>query len=252
MAPSPPGAPTRLADKIAPGTLSPASLFVGLLLSADLLLIALHLMHISVQVRMRLPVVKAPAFDLARDLGLAEAFGYVKLFWVVLLLVWLGTLGLRRSYLPWALLYGYLLVDDMFSVHEGVGATLVRATGDDPDRSIVSGLRAQDAGELAVSSSVGLVVLVMLVLCYRRGAARTRAAYRHLAVATLVLATFGVAVDLVARVFESHTVQLVLYVVEDGGELIAFTGVLGYVVFLAEWTRPGAPADRRAPVGYRA
>jgi hypothetical protein len=226
-----------LAERLAPGAISPAAIVVGLLLCTDLLMIGLHLAHRSVQVRDRLPVVRSTAFNISHDLGLAESFGYVQLFWIVLLLGWLALLGHRRSYLPWSFLYGCLLVDDMFALHERFGASLVP----DPDRVLVAGLRAQDAGELAVAAVLALVAGAPLVWGYRRGTARTRTTYRWLFGATVLLAAFGLAVDAVATALGSHRGLQVMHLVEDGGELLVVSAVLGYVLVLADRARRAAP-----------
>ena len=210
---------------------------VGLLLCTDLLMIGLHLAHRSVQVRDRLPVVESTAFNISQDLGLAESFGYVQLFWIALLLGWLGLLGRRRSYLPWAFLYGCLLADDMLGLHERLGATLVP----DPERPLAAGLRAQDAGELLAAGLLALLAGVPLLWGYLRGTERTRTTYRWLCGATVVLATVGLAVDAVATAFGSHRGLQLMHLVEDGGELLAVSAVLGYVLVLADRARRAAP-----------
>lgn len=224
----------RFAGRLGPTAISPTQLLVGLLVCTDLLLVVLHLAHRSVQAHSRLPVLKSTAFNIAHDLGLAESFGYVKLFWIVLLLAWLGLLGRRRSYLPWALLFGYLLVDDMFGIHERVGAALVSAVGEDPERLLFGGLRAQDAGELAISGAVGLGLLALLTWGYLRGTARTRATYRKLLLVTLILAVFGLVADGIATGIGVTGGLQLLHLLEDGGELLAVTGILGYVLILVD------------------
>ena len=99
--------------------LSSVPLIVVILFSADLLFI---LLHVSRRVAL------APAkveFDLTRDHSLGEAFGYLKLYWIALLLLWMAFRRGRRSALPWALLFGYLMLDDLLRLHE-TGAAAAR------------------------------------------------------------------------------------------------------------------------------
>jgi hypothetical protein len=217
--------------RLAPAALSPTRLVVGLLVCTDLVMMVLHLAHRSVQVGLRVPVVKSAAFNVSSDHGIAETFGYVQLFWAVLLLAWLGLFGRRRSYLPWALLFGYLLVDDFFGLHEAAGTALVKAAGLAPEQLVLGGLRLQDVGELGFALAVGGVLLSLLVWGYLRGTARTRTTYRRLLGLSLVLAVFGMLVDGVATGVGDSGLQL-LHLLEDGGELFAMTAVLGYVVSL--------------------
>ncbi|WP_432945071.1 hypothetical protein ACQPXM_04570 [Kribbella sp. CA-253562] len=222
---------TTIPSRLAPAALGPTQLVIGLLVCTDLVMLVLHLAHRSVQVGLRVPVVKSAAFNISSDHGIAESFGYVQLFWAVLLLVWLGLFGRRRSYLPWALLFGYLLVDDFFGLHEAAGTALVDATGRSPEQLVFAGVRLQDLGELGFALSVGLVLLALLVWGYLRGTARTRATYRRLFGLSLLLAVFGMLVDGLATGVGDSGLQL-LHLLEDGGELLAMTAVLGYVVSL--------------------
>jgi hypothetical protein len=226
-----------VAGRVGPAAVGPARIVLALMVCTDLALVLMHLLHKSPNWKARFPVLEATAFDVSRDLGLAEGFGYVKQLWIVVLLAWLAVLGLRRSYLPWVLLFGYLLVDDLLGIHESVGGRLVLAVGADPEQRIAGGIRAQDAGEVALLAAVTTTVFAMLVVCFVRGTARTRRTYRHLALLTLALAGFGIAVDLVAMSVGPGQTQHWLHLLEDGGELLAISGVLGYVFLLAERAR---------------
>ncbi len=218
-------------SRLAPAALSPTYLVAGLLVCTDLVMLVLHLAHRSVQVGLQVPVVKSAAFNISSDHGIAESFGYVQLFWAVLLLAWLGLFGRRRSYLPWALLFGYLLVDDFFGLHEAAGTALVTAAGLAPEQLVFAGVRLQDVGELGFALAVGMVLLALLLWGYLRGTARTRTTYRRLLGLSLVLAVFGMLVDGLATGAGDSGLQL-LHLLEDGGELFAMTAVLAYVVSL--------------------
>jgi hypothetical protein len=236
----------RLAERLAPARVAPAAVVIGLLACTDLLMIVLHLAHRSVQVTTRVPVLKSQAFNISGDHGIAESFGYVQLFWVVVLLLWVGLFGNRRSFLPWALLFAYLLADDLLALHESAGTALVHAVGEQPKHLVFGGLRMQDLGELVFAGSVGLVLLALLGWGYRRGTARTRTAYRRLLVVSLVLAVFGMLVDGLATGVGDSGLQL-LHLLEDGGELFAVSAVLGCVVL--EVSSALSKAGRAGPAG---
>lgn len=144
---------------------STTGLFRLLLLSADALLIGLHLCH-------RLTdwsLFSTPEFDISFPHGLAESFNYLELLWIALLLIWFSRRQRRPAVLAWAVLFGYLLVDDLLKLHEPTGEGVVSLLNDDPDRYLVGGLRTQDLGEITIITAAVLPVLVVLVRNYRRG-----------------------------------------------------------------------------------
>lgn len=131
---------TLLRAPCAPWTL------LTLLLAVDAFFIVLH--HIGIWGVGGVPApnwLHAPRFRVDVDWSYGEGFGYLKLLLVIGLLF-----HLRRRYglsaVVWSLVFGYVLLDDAFTVHEHYGALLTGWLTLTPGY----GLRAQDVGELLV------------------------------------------------------------------------------------------------------
>src|SRR3712207_1869945 len=76
-----------------------------LLISADALFIALHLLHMSAGVP------SDPNFSITKERGFGEIFQYVKEYWIVVIFAWLFLRNFEFLYLAWSLLFGYILLD---------------------------------------------------------------------------------------------------------------------------------------------
>ncbi|MGH7392265.1 MAG: hypothetical protein ACREM3_22825, partial [Candidatus Rokuibacteriota bacterium] len=161
------------------------AVLLGLLLSADLAFMVVHVVHVSTG------YLSNPLNSLERDRGYAEFFQYTKLYWSVLLT---GVLVVRHRalvHVGWLAGFAYLLADDAFSIHETGGAHAVAALGLGP----AFGLRAKDLGELIVTAIAGTAVLAILGLGYWRSDDGGRALSRRLFGLLIALAFCGVVVD---------------------------------------------------------
>lgn len=112
-------------------------------------------------------------------------------------------------YLVWALLFFYLLVDDMAEIHEQVEFWI----SNEVFLPSIPTLRPQDIGELLVSSTVGFFFLLAISITYQWSDQASKEISRSLIVLLGVLAFFSIVIDLL------HISALV----EDGGELIVMS-----------------------------
>jgi hypothetical protein len=196
---------------------------LGVLLGVDALLIGLDLTASSA----------VPAFDISRDYGVAEFVGYVELLATVLLLLRARRLALperarRTALLGCAIVFAYLLLDDLLRFHEFFGEGLVRLF-DDPNRHILGGLRTEDLGELTILVAVAIPLLTMLALNYARGSATSRRTDRVFALLLIAMTVFAVGVDLVAATFADASLPLI----EDSGELVVLSVITSYAYSLS-------------------
>jgi hypothetical protein len=220
-------------DNLHSDRLNQVGIFLLLLISADTVFVIVHLIHIS-------GFSGNDLYSLKKDLGYSEIFQYVKAYWVVLMLAALWWRTREYVYATWMLLFGYMLCDDAFQIHERGGGAIARywgyggALGLRPQEGAL-GLRAQDFGELAVIGVFGLFFLVLISLTYLRSGRDARNASKDLTLLFGVILFFGVIVDMLHNLAaEDGYVEAVLAVVEDGGEMFAMSVVCCYVFNLLE------------------
>lgn len=209
----------------------PSGAFLLLLLSADMMFLALHLIHILSD------FAQDPGYDITLDRGFAESYQLVKLYWIVLCLAWLLVRERELVYGAWGVLFSYLLLDDWFMIHEHVGSVLVQKLQIPARLS----LRGQDFGEVMVSAMVGLLLLAIIGIGFRFGSPRARAACGHLLVLLGLLAVAGILFDLLHIMFPSVLFTLL----EDGGEMVVASLTCWYVFSLAGQRRPAESTPER-------
>lgn len=171
------------------------------------------------------------------DRGYAEVFQYLKLAFVLLLVVVLAVE--RRSWrmLAWLPPFAYLLADDALRIHEDGGLIAAELLG----LEAALGLRARDFGEIVVALAAGGACLVLLVVAYFFADRRERWLFRALTALVALLAVFGIGLDLVHQAVSGGATGLDwLAVAEDGGEMIVVT--LMVVLLLRANLTGGAPA----------
>ncbi len=110
---------------------------------------------------------------------------------IVALLVLTARTYCYRTAAVWALVFGYVLIDDALSLHERYGTLLMRALPLTP----VSGLRAQDVGEVLVWAGVGVLPGALMTRAYRVGSPADRRYSRTLLALFCALVFFGGVVD---------------------------------------------------------
>jgi len=204
-----------------------ASLFLILLLCADLAFIALHTIEFIA------PSLNNPLLSLERDHGFPEVYQYIKWFWIIVLLVFISTTRRSINYSAWGLFFTYLLLDDALEIHERVGILIAENLTLTPPL----GLRLQDLGELAVAGTAGVVLLLLVLLAYLYGSQAFKKMSLDMLLLILALAFFGVIVDMV-HVIAHLSIQIgwkvsaVLAVIEDGGEMFVASLILWYVFLL--------------------
>jgi hypothetical protein len=203
---------------------------VLLLLATDLAFVALHLLNALT------PLWNNPMLNIEKDHGYAETFQYLKYFWACLLCVVLAVKCKAWQFLAWAFLFAYLLADDSLAIHEQVGGAVALHLNFIPPW----GLRTQDVGELISALGTAMLLCLPLALAYVRGSPVFKLVSIHLAQLVVVLACFGVLVDMLHMTVQSGwRLKFVLALVEDGGEMIAASALLAYTYLLC--MREGRP-----------
>lgn len=169
-------------------------------------------------------------FSIETDRGYAEIFQYLKEYWSALLLGFIALKTRSYSYLSWCLLFFYLLLDDSIGIHEQGGVLVGQQLG----ASSIFGISPSDFGEIAVSVSAALLILVSIAIAYRFGARIFRKFSRNLTVMLLILAMFGVIIDLIHNSVPIPALNPVFGFLEDGGEMLVMSGMACLVLAMSE------------------
>lgn len=194
----------------------PQRLLLLLLLCTDAAFIAMHL-----AVRL-LPQFDGPLYLLGTDRGYAEAFQYVKLYWIAILFA-LHFLQRRRIlFLAWSAVFSYLLLDDSLRFHERLGAQFARATGLAP----VLGADPAHVGELLVSVLLGILLLAVVLPAWFLGSAEARQSSKPVLGLLALLALLGVGVDALRAWVPAQSLRLPFELIEDGGEMVVVSVIL--------------------------
>ncbi|NJP10442.1 MAG: hypothetical protein HC866_13990 [Leptolyngbyaceae cyanobacterium RU_5_1] len=110
-------------------------------------------------------------------------------------------------------------------IHERIGGYIAANLSFMP----ILGLRLQDFGELAVSASAGIILLLSLILAYANGSEMFRKISQDFALLLCGLIFFGVVVDVIhVAINLGGKVNFVLGVIEDAGEMLSVSLILWY------------------------
>jgi hypothetical protein len=190
---------------------------LALLLCTDVVFFALHTFN-------RLTG-RDPLFSLATDGGYSEIFQYIKEYWIALVLFRVFWRTRERLYAAWALFFTYVLCDDALTIHERAGEALAVRWGYVP----AFGLQPDDFGELTVSLLVGAVFVALIGVCHRRADTNARGVSGGLFVLVALLALFAMFFDMVHELLDDYGVRS-LTLLEDGGEMVTMSVIVGYVL----------------------
>jgi len=196
-----------------------------LLLLTDLVFILIHMAH---QLDL-FGMLSKELLSLAVDGSYPEVYQYIKEYWVILLLIFIGIKNSQKIYFSWALLFVYFLFDDSLQIHETFGHYLAIQF----NFQARFGLRAQDFGELTVSLFVGIILFSIIGAFYYKSSIGERKVSRSLFFLVLILMLFGVGIDMVDSIIPITFWKAILALIEDGGEMAVMSIILGYVYNLS-------------------
>jgi len=204
-----------------------ATVFLILLLCADLAFLGMH--FIAAIIGDIKWILESDLFNIERDRGYPEIYQYIKFFWVIVLLFYLALKNRSLHYIPWVLLFTYLLLEESIHIHERAGWLLSTYFNFTP----LFGFSLRYYGELVIPATAGIFLLLPLVWAYRKGTQIFRKISLDIGLLVLVLVFFGVVVDMIHEaIFPFGTVYFITGVVEDGGEMLAVSLILWYIFLL--------------------
>ncbi|WP_175574395.1 hypothetical protein [Algoriphagus marinus] len=197
--------------------------FLNLLLIADLAFISVHCFYL-------LGIVTGPLYSIETDMGYAEIYQYIKECWIVVLLFILAIDRRRIIYLSWSLLFMYLLFDDSLQIHERLGEYLAQYFELKP----MFGLRAQDFGELGVSMLFGFLLFSFIGASYLVSDNLEKQISKRLFILVVLLACFGIFVDILHTAIPWDQVFELFGLLEDGAEMIIVSFIVWFTFSLGK------------------
>jgi hypothetical protein len=199
-----------------------------LLLLTDLVFIVLHIFH---KFTTLLPDMM---YNIELDHGYGEMLQYIKEFWIILLLLELAFRRRKVLYFAWSLLFSYLLLDDMFQLHEFIGGTIIKPfLVETFGRQSRFGVSFKDYGELLVSAIAGSSLLFFVAISHLQIDNKGKIASVMLFMLLCLLAFFGIAVDMLHEhiwVRRSEFLNWDVFgMIEDSGEMIIMSAIAWFV-----------------------
>jgi hypothetical protein len=213
-----------------PGIKLSVALLVALILG-DVLFMAVHVLHVWS------PWFKSWMFSIEQDRSLGELFQYLKQCLLTLCLALAFARSRRGVFAGWAVLFGFLLLDDMLEFHERFG----RLVGPQLGLPTLFGLRPDDYGELVYAALLGLAALGFVTTTLRHGDAVTREVSADMMCLLALLAFFAVFFDALHTMayFSVPAVADAVALLEDGGEMLVMSVIAAYA--FDTWRNGGLP-----------
>lgn len=190
-----------------------------LLLIADLSFVVLHILYIY------FGWFSTSLYSLSRDRGYAEFFQYTKELWIIYLLIVLAIRHRKWLLSIFSALFVYFLIDDSLELHEKLGEFLAQYFGFQP----ALGLRAVDFGELLVYGMFFLLFGISIALGYHLSDPADRRVARYLVVLVIILAGFGVFLDMIGIIVGHPEAERFMLILEEGGELLVMSVICWFV-----------------------
>jgi len=207
----------------------PALALLVMLLLIDVTLIALY---VSTK---NLGYTDTFVFDLGADRGYGEFMQYTKSTWLVAILAFLALQRRAATYVAWAAVFAYLLLDDAFQLHETIGWGLADAT---PEFESLSG----PIGEMVWMGGVGLLLAGLIAIAFLKAEPREREVTRIMVILAGFLIFFGIVIDAAHHLLLTAPIFGVpLTILEDGGEILTLSVITAAVFATAFCGFPLAP-----------
>jgi hypothetical protein len=196
----------------------PPGYLLFLLLATDLMFVLVH------AIRANTTLIASNMYALNRERGYAEAFQYIKFYWIVLAMSVLFWRTRAAVYAGWMALFAYLLLDDALQIHEEGGRVVAERMG---YRELL-GLRAVDFGELTFVAVVSVLLLGLIAIGYWRSGPDARTASKGMVVLVAALGLCGVVFDVLHQLARRTRFADWFTIAEDGGEMVVVSVICAY------------------------
>lgn len=194
--------------------------FLFALLIIDGVFIAVHLLYRFTA------LFTDPVFAISQDRGYAEFFQYFKFTGVIFMLVLMLWRLRAPIYAGWTAVFFFFLLDDSLTIHE-LGGRYLAARFNLPE---ILGARGQDFGEFLIFAGAGAIFLILLLFFYPRSLQRDREVSNYLAFFVLLMAFFGVGLDLLQHAVGNGILSRPFGLLEDSGEHFVLSLITAFML----------------------
>lgn len=210
-----------------------STVLLVILLTVDVILISFHFLHrLTYRGIIQSAIFSNTIFSMSEEGKLPDVYFYLKQFAIILLLLYVARKK-ERVYAVWAGIFSYLLLDDVFWIHERLGFIFQDFA---PQIGHVDPAEIAQSGYL-VLLSIFLFGISLLIIWRTKGEPRLVSIY--LTGFLAAAAFFGVFVDMIQGVvMDMFGISGIVKIVEDGGEMMIFSFIVWYVYRLAFETIP--------------
>lgn len=167
-------------------------------------------------------------FDLGSERTIPEFYQYAKLLATLIPLYLIACKTRQAVYFGWALLFSYMLLDDAFALHELFGIHI-------NDENSENWIGAKELGEPVASLLAGCLLLSFIAVTYIRTSIQSRLICLDYCLLLGLIVFFGVFIDYIHAEYSSNWwLYIILTVIEDGGEMFAFSMCVAYTICLVQ------------------
>jgi hypothetical protein len=199
-----------------------APLLLLLLLGGDFIFTLVHIIRHTIFQNTSIWVTRLTAY--------LNAYHLVKLFLVIVLLIYLLKSTRCTGYVSWILVFSYLLIDDALLIHQNLGSKFSAWF----DAHFLHNLSLPPRFyEFTILAFAAMFLGIIVSWAYLHSSPTFRKISKDIFLFLLALVFFGVVVDLTV-VFKLGTAVIYFFgFVEDSGEMVVFSLLLWYVYLLA-------------------
>lgn len=169
-----------------------------------------------------------PNWLITADLSYSESFQYLK--FCIILIILFEYVFIKKDYIffPWLILFGILLIDDSFQVHEKFGVFI----SENFNFKGILGLGGRDLGELCYAAFLGILFFSSLFFSLKNSTIAYKKTSLELTFLILILVFFGIFIDMFHAISPNQVISGILGLIEDGGEMISVSLIVWYMFLI--------------------
>ena len=195
--------------------------FLFVILGVDIIFILLSLID-------SFSVLNFNNFAVQNDNLFAEKFQYLKFIGIAYISSLLAIKRRSPNFLVFMIIPIYLYLDDSKQLHERFGNKIASFLYEGSSNDfLIRYFRYQDIGEILYMSLMALILLIIFLICLKLSDLYDRNFLKNILTLFIIFGIFAIFVDAIHMLSRGFVFDL-LTVIEDGGEMIPISFIIGY------------------------